>query len=129
MAYATSTQELADIETTAQTVTDALETASGIVDSRALPLYETPVDFDDIDDSDAKTRDQARIQWWTRSVAASLLTAHRPGQSEKVAENYAAAIADMERVRSGMDVLASLTLKDAVILAANRPRYDAGYWS
>ena len=114
-AYASTTAELQAIEGTAATVTDALDIASGVIDSY-LALYETPVDFADFDAGDEKTRLQARFERWCLDIAAHVLTATRGGQGEKVVKDYERTIEELERVRAGFVKLPLLTALEAPVL-------------
>lgn len=117
MAYAETSRELEAIETNPVLVTEALEAASGLMDSRYLVLYVTPVDFDELDAGDEKTRLQARFTRWCRVIAANYLTANRPGQSEQVVAQYTQAITELDRVRAGFERLPLLTPLEAPVRA------------
>lgn len=116
MAYAASTPELRAIEGDEDLVTEALNVASGLID-QYLALYVTPVTFSSFVASDTKTYLQARFTRWCLSIAAHVLTANRPGQSEKVVKDYEATIAELREVRAGFMCLPLLTRLEAPILA------------
>ena len=124
MAYAITTPELKAIESDEDVVTDALEAASGIMDSY-LVLYETPVLFstfvfdpeveEEAADAAALVQLQARFKRWCVALAAGILTANQPA-SEKTVKDYQQAIDELTRVRAGFDPLPLLTMKDAPVL-------------
>jgi hypothetical protein len=117
MAYAVITDLPADIETTEQLRTDAVNAFAGVIDAKVGVYYETPVDFDDFDSSDQKTELQARFKRWNLTGAAGYLTAQRPGASEKVLEQFNATMTELDRIRDGFERLPLLTEVEAPVRA------------
>jgi phage gp36-like protein len=117
MAYSDPDDLDANIETDEGEREAAVNVADGLIDGYVGALYEAPVDFDDLDAGDEKTRLQARFRRWSLAIAAHVLTANRPGQSEQIVKNYDAAIQDLREVRAGLQRLPLLTAIEAPVRA------------